>query len=75
MLGSETLYKVRYEGEKEEANTFMVKSVEDTFGEDEHVWLNVALENLYFFDKGEMRIRENDNAEDYAACVECLKGE
>lgn len=72
MLGSETLYKVYCE---ENGATIMVKSADDSFKEDQHVWLNVELDNLYFFDENEQRIRKNDREEAYATCVECLKGE
>ena len=75
MLGSETLYKVKLEGDEEAVNTAMVKSTDDSFREDECVWLNVTLENLYFFDEKEQRIRKSENEEAYTACVECLKGE
>ena len=75
MLGSETLYKVKLEGDEEALNTAMVKSTDDSFREDEYVWLNVALDNLYFFDEKEQRIRKSESDEAYTACVECLKGE
>ena len=75
MLGSETLYKVQWEGDEEATRTAMVKSTDDSFKEDQYVWLNVALEHLYFFDENEQRIRKDNRKEAYAACVECLKGE
>ena len=75
MLGSETLYKVKFEGDEDALNTAMVKSTDDSFREDEMVWLNVTLENLYFFDEKEQRIRKSESDEAYTACVECLKGE
>ena len=75
MLGSETLYKVQWEGDEDATRTAMVKSTDDSFKEDQYVWLNVALEHLYFFDENEQRIRKDNRKEAYAACVECLKGE
>ncbi len=75
MLGSETLYKVRYEEDEKAENPIMVKSTEDLFREDEYVWMNVALDHLYFFDEKEERIRKNDREELYTACLNCLKGE
>ena len=75
MLGSETLYKVKLEGDEEGLNTVMVKSTDDSFREDECAWLNVSLDNLYFFDEKEQRIRKSESEEAYTACVECLKGE
>lgn len=73
MLGSETLYKVRYT--KDESIEAMIKSTDDSFREDQNVWINVALDNVFFFDGEEQRIRENEDSSAYAACVECLKGE
>ena len=75
MLGSETLYKVRYEEDENAENPIMVKSTEDLFREDENVWLNVALDHLYFFDETEERIRKNDREELYTSCLNYLKGE
>ena len=75
MLGSETLYKVLITSGDHQNQTVMVKSLEDAFKEEQNVWVNVTQENLYFFDHKELRIRETDRAEAYAACVKCLKGE
>jgi len=73
MLGSETLYKVRYT--KDESIEAMIKSTDDSFREDQNIWINVAQNQIFFFDGAEQRIRENEDANAYAACVECLKGE
>ncbi len=75
MLGSETLYKVRYEGNDGVMYEAMVKSTDDSFRDGQHVWINVTLENLYFFDEGKQRIRKDEKEEAYEACVKCLKGE
>ncbi|MDE7436706.1 MAG: ABC transporter ATP-binding protein [Lachnospiraceae bacterium] len=75
MLGSETLYKVELQAENARGETIMVKSLDDAFREEQEVWVNVAVEHLYFFDEKEQRIRESDRADAYAACLRCLKGE
>lgn len=75
MLGSETLYKVELQAEDARGETIMVKSLNDAFREEQDVWVNVAVEHLYFFDEKEQRIRESDRADAYAACLRCLKGE
>ncbi|MDE7063042.1 MAG: ABC transporter ATP-binding protein [Lachnospiraceae bacterium] len=75
MLGSETLYKVELQAENARGETIMVKSLDDAFREEQEVWVNVAVEHLYFFDEKEQRIRESDRADAYAACLRCLKGD
>lgn len=75
MLGSETLYKVRYEENSGQMREAMVKSTDDSFRDEQYVWLNVTLKDLYFFDEGEQRIRKDEKEEAYTACVECVKGE
>lgn len=66
MLGNETIYSLR----DSNGSTFMVKQLEDNFTEEEEVFVNVALKNIYFFDEKEMRIRQNDDR--YSSCVEDL---
>ena len=75
MLGSETLYKVKLVDDTDTTDTAMIKSIDDSFREDEYVWMNVELDHLYFFDENEQRIRKSENEADYITCVECLKGE
>ena len=53
MLGSETIYKVRLDG----GETIMVKLLEPSFKMEETVFVSVAREHLYFFDKEKNRIR------------------
>ena len=72
MLGSETLYKVHLE--EEGMPTVMVKSPISTFAEEQEVWVNVLLDDLYFFDEKEQRIRKNDREALYEACVSRLRG-
>jgi len=55
MLGSETIYQVRYAG-----NSVMVKSLEDTFEQDSEVYVGVKQKNILLFDENEMRIRPED---------------
>lgn len=75
MLGAETLYKIRLKSGENKNETVMVKSAEGVLREDQKVWLNVTLSNLYFFDSKEQRIRESENEALYADCVRYLKGE
>ncbi len=75
MLGSETLYKVKLKSGDNKDETVMVKSMEGIWKEDQNIWLNVSLHNLYFFDNEEQRIRENEAPELYTECVKYLKGE
>lgn len=75
MLGSETIYKVKYVDDENAGKTVMVKSTDDSFVEDHMVWLNVLQNHIYFFDEGEQRIRKEDREDAYMACVNLLKGE
>lgn len=60
MLGSETLYSTRFlEGKLKGAN-IKIKSQDSTFKVDEEVVVSVQKRDLYFFDKDEQRIREDD---------------
>ncbi len=51
MLGSETIYQV-----KNEAHTFMIKSIDDHYRVDEEVYIGVPEEKLHFFQADEQRI-------------------
>ncbi len=55
MMGSETIYQIRYEG-----NSVMVKSLEDTFEQGSEVYIGVKKENILLFDENECRIRQDD---------------
>lgn len=55
MLGSETLYQVR-----SGRHSFMVKSTQDLFSVDQHVYLGVDASKLYFFAADEKRIDPSD---------------
>lgn len=55
MLGSETIYQIRYEG-----NSVMAKSLEDTFEQGSEVYIGVKKENVLLFDENERRIRQGD---------------
>ena len=55
MLGSETIYQVRYEG-----NSVMVKSLEDSFEQDSDVYLEVKKHDILLFNEDERRIRPDD---------------
>ncbi|MCI5957514.1 MAG: ABC transporter ATP-binding protein [Clostridiales bacterium] len=55
MLGSETIYQIRYEG-----NSVMAKSLEDTFEQGSEVYIGVKKENILLFDENERRIRSGD---------------
>jgi len=54
MLGSETLYKIDFP----DGVSVMVKSLEETFSEDDEVYVSVDSEDLCFFDRSGQRIRE-----------------
>lgn len=62
MLGSETIYKVRY-GEE----TIMVKTVDATFPMETRAYLGIDRKDLYFFDAQDKRIRRENGPEAYAA--------
>jgi sn-glycerol 3-phosphate transport system ATP-binding protein len=53
MLGSETLYKIDFP----DGISVMVKSLQESFGVDEQVWVSASREDLCFFDEGGQRIR------------------
>lgn len=55
MLGSETIYQVRYDG-----NSIMVKSLDDTFAQGSEVYIGVKKENILLFDGNEQRVRSDD---------------
>jgi len=55
MLGSETIYQVRYDN-----NSVMIKSLDDTFESEENVYVNVERENILLFDENEKRIPNSD---------------
>lgn len=55
MLGSETIYQIRYGG-----NSVMVKSLEDTFAQGSEVYIGVKKENILLFDDDERRVRSDD---------------
>ena len=55
MLGSETIYQVRYEGV-----SVMVKSLDDSFEQDTDVYIGVDKDDIQLFGEDEMRIRESD---------------
>lgn len=67
MLGSETLYQIKY---KDAA--FMIKSLDDHFSVDQEVYLEVPASKMYFFDSGGDRIeKEHAKYQDY---IEALRG-
>ena len=55
MLGSETIYQVRYDG-----NSIMAKSLEDTLQQGSEVYIGVKKENILLFDENEQRVRADD---------------
>ncbi|MCQ2453887.1 MAG: ABC transporter ATP-binding protein [Clostridia bacterium] len=66
MLGSETQYKVQMG-----ADTIMVKTPNDSYKYEDKVVMNVAAEDLYFFDAAGERIRRGDvsNYDEYVRRV------
>lgn len=60
MLGSETLYLVRFADGELEGTDMKVKSLDSTFAVGEEVTACVEKQDLYFFDKSEKRIRPED---------------
>lgn len=60
MLGSETLYLVRFVDGKLAGESIKVKSLDPDFKVGEEVTACVEKNNLYFFDKNENRIRPDD---------------
>ena len=55
MLGSETIYQIRYDG-----HSIMAKSLEDTFEQGGEVYIGVKRHNILLFDENERRIRQDD---------------
>ncbi len=55
MLGSETLYQVRFEG-----GSVMVKCLEDAFDSDEDIFFSVRKEDIHLFDKEKNRVFQHD---------------
>ncbi|MCQ2454261.1 MAG: ABC transporter ATP-binding protein [Clostridia bacterium] len=65
MLGSETIYQVRYDN-----NSVMVKSLDDSFESDTEVYVNVNEENIQLFDASGVRIRADH--QDFAGWMQKL---
>lgn len=55
MLGSETIYQIRYDG-----HSIMAKSLEDSFDQGSEVYIGVKKENILMFDENERRVRDDD---------------
>lgn len=55
MLGSETIYQIRYDG-----HSIMAKSLEDSFEQGREVYIGVKKENILMFDENERRVRDDD---------------
>lgn len=55
MLGSETIYQIRYDG-----HSIMAKSLEDSFEQGSEVYIGVKKENILMFDENERRVRDDD---------------
>ncbi|MCI6038957.1 MAG: ABC transporter ATP-binding protein [Clostridiales bacterium] len=55
MLGSETIYQIRYDG-----HSIMAKSLEDSFEQGSEVYIGVKKENILMFDENERRVRGDD---------------
>ena len=68
MLGSETLYKVRFDN-----TDIMVKSTDEGFHADDMVFVQVKERDLYFFGADGQRIRNKDNRE-YGAYLRMAGG-
>jgi len=60
MLGSETLYLVRFSEGELKGTDIKVKSQDHSFAVDEEIIICVDKQNLYFFDKEQKRIRPGD---------------
>ncbi len=65
MLGSETIYQIRYDN-----NSVMVKSLDDSFESDTEVYVNVNEENIQLFDASGVRIRADHR--DFAGWMQKL---
>lgn len=59
MLGSETIYQVRYDG-----HSIMAKSLEDTYEPGSDVWIGVKKDNILLFDEKQQRVRAGDSRYD-----------
>jgi len=68
MLGSETLYQVRYNGV-----SVMVKSLDDSYPSDSDVYINVNKDDIQLFDQNEQRIGDDDPGND--VLMQKLRGE
>lgn len=55
MLGSETIYQIRYDG-----HSITAKSLEDSFEQGSEVYIGVKKENILMFDENERRVRDDD---------------
>lgn len=55
MLGSETIYQIRYDG-----HSIMAKSLEDSFEQGSEVYIGVKKENILMFDENKRRVRDDD---------------
>ncbi|WP_028550750.1 ABC transporter ATP-binding protein [Paenibacillus sp. UNC451MF] len=67
MLGSETVYQVKYKN-----SSYMIKCIEDHFSVDQEVYVEVAANKLFFFGEDGSRIGDEDGCfKDY---LEALKG-
>lgn len=60
MLGAETLYKLRFTDENLQGIEVMAKSMDDSFRVSDEVLVCVEKDDLYFFDKSEKRVRQED---------------
>lgn len=67
MLGSETLYQLKYKD-----TAFMIKSVEDQFRVNDEVFLSVKEESLYFFGPDGNRIHSDDSK--FKNYIQALRG-
>jgi sn-glycerol 3-phosphate transport system ATP-binding protein len=67
MLGSETVYQVKYKN-----SSFMIKCVEDHFSVDQEVHLGVAVNKIFFFEADGKRIGEEDGR--FNGYLEVLRG-
>lgn len=73
MLGSETLYLVRFTDGELEGTDVKIKSLDPSFSVGEEVMACVDKEDLYFFDQNEKRIRPED-VEDFQKYYEIAGG-
>ncbi len=55
MLGSETIYQVRFDNW-----SVMVKSLDDSFAADSEIYLGVHKEDIHLFDENELRVAPED---------------